>query len=364
MTIAYSGDSITFADNSVQNTAATGFGFKNRIINGAMVIDQRNAGASVTGTNYVVDRWQTAYDAGPTVTSQRSTTAPAGFVNSTILTVTASASPSGQATFRQYIEGFNAADFGWGSASAQTVTLSFWVRSSVTGTYAVAFQNAAFNRSYVATYTVSAANTYEYKTVTIAGDTSGTWATDNTSGVRVFFDLGCTTSYNTTAGAWGAGQYFRTSSCVNLIANSGATFYITGVQLEKGSTATSFDHRTIGTEILLSQRYYQKSYELTTALGAATTTGMVGGALGLSTIGGSMASPFPVQMRTAPTMTFWDSAGNASKVSGTANGTTMTTNLSSSPNGPFNISQNNFWITGNGTSTYAIFFHFAATAEL
>ena len=136
------------------------------------------------------------------------------------------------------------------------------------------------------------------------------------------------------------------------------------VQLEKGSTATAFDYRPYGTELALCQRYYQKSYESSTALAAATTIGMVGGALGLATIGGSMASPFPVQMRTAPTMTFWDSAGNASKVTGTANGTTMTNNLSSSPNGPFNISQNNFWITGNGTSTYAIFFHFAATAEL
>lgn len=136
------------------------------------------------------------------------------------------------------------------------------------------------------------------------------------------------------------------------------------VQLEKGSTASSFDYRPFGTELNLCQRYYSKSYELTTALAAATTTGMVGGGLGLSTIGGSMASPFPVQMRTAPTMAFWDSSGNASKVTGTANGTTMVANQSSSPNGPFNISQNNFWITGNGISTYAIFFHFAATAEL
>ena len=271
---------------------------RNRIINGDMRIDQRNAGASVTGTNYVVDRWQTAYDAGPTVTSQRSTTAPAGFVNSTILTVTASASPSGQATFRQYIEGFNAADFGWGSASAQTVTLSFWVRSSVTGTYAVAFQNAAFNRSYVATYTVNAANTYEYKTVTIAGDTSGTWATDNTTGVRVFFDLGCTTSYNTTAGAWGAGQYFRTSSCVNLIANSGATFYITGVQLEAGSVATPFERRQYGQELALCQRYFQK---LISGNNAAMGSGFsAGGTRGVFFV------PWKQQMRASPTVTASD----------------------------------------------------------
>jgi hypothetical protein len=253
------------------------FGFKNRIINGACVIDQRNAGASVTLNNtasYTLDRW---YDrcvggAGSAVmTVQRSTTAPAGFINSKLTTVTTSKSPavSEQFWFYQAVEGLNMADFGMGTASAVTFTLSFWVRASVTGTYSVAFQNSAQNRSYVATYTVNAANTFEYKTVTITGDTTGTWLTDNGVGMYVFFDTGSGSNFNATAGAWTAGTYYRTSGSVSLIANSGATFYITGVQLERGSAATSFDFRSYGTELHLCQRYF---YNLTNCAASAAST--------------------------------------------------------------------------------------------
>jgi hypothetical protein len=234
-------------------------GFKNRIINGAMVIDQRNAGASVSlsGGVFAVDRTQSQFTNSISGTTQRSLVAPTGFTNSLLVSITTGATITSGFLARIYqaIEGFNVADLAWGTASAQTITLSFWVRSSLTGTFAGGIYNAAGNRSYIFTYAISAANTWEYKTITIAGDTSGTWATDNTTGMYVNWDLGTGSTYQSTAGAWGAGTFWATSGSVKLAATSGATFYITGVQLEKGSTATSFDYRPYGTELALCQRY-------------------------------------------------------------------------------------------------------------
>ena len=297
---------LTTVNAGMLDTQAQYNGFKNRIINGAMVIDQRNAGASVTLNNtaaYTLDRW---YDrcvggAGTAVmTVQRSTTAPAGFVNSKLTTVTTSKSPavSEQFWFYQAVEGLNMPDFGMGSASAVTFTLSFWVRASVTGTYSVAFQNSAQNRSYVATYTVNAANTFEYKTVTITGDTTGTWLTDNGVGMYMFFDTGSGSNFNATAGAWTAGTYYRTSGSVSLIANSGATFYITGVQLEKGSTATSFDYRPYGTELALCQRYYAR---LGSYSGGGLYTAYASGLVSASTAA-VLYLKYPVNMRATPTI--------------------------------------------------------------
>ena len=244
--------------------APTGsMGFRNRIINGDMRIDQRNAGASVTPSQsdgsavYVIDRFAYTATQASRVTWQRSTTAPTGFTNSLFGTVAAAATvvSSSQFTLCQFIEGFNVADLGWGTANAQTVTMSFWVRSSITGTYAVCLGNNAYNRQYIATYTINAANTWEQKTITIAGDTTGTWTTDNTAGIRVNWDLGSGSSVNGTANAWQAGFPLRTSGCVTWVSNAGATFYITGVQLEAGSVASPFERRDYGRELMMCQRY-------------------------------------------------------------------------------------------------------------
>ena len=221
----------------------------NRIINGAMTIDQRNAGASYTQVNglYSLDRWAgNSYDGGPAVgkfSVQQSATAPDGFATSLLVTSLAATADGGNDIFdiEQKIEGFNSADLAFGTASAKTITLSFWVRSSLTGTFGGAVKNNARDRAYPFAYTISSANTFEYKTITIAGDTSGTWvgATSGT-GLWLSFGLGVSSNRSNTAGAWAGGDLFSSTGATSVVGTSGATFYITGVQLEAGSTASSF----------------------------------------------------------------------------------------------------------------------------
>jgi hypothetical protein len=296
MSVQYGGDKITFADGS---TVGSGWsGFKNRIINGAMMIDQRNVGASVTPTDglYTLDRWSGNVTAASKFTVQQnagSVTPPAGFVN--YLGATSSSAYSigaGDAfTVYQAIEGLNVSDLAWGTASASPVTLSFWVRSSLTGTFGGSLRNSASNRSYPFAYTISAANTWEQKSITIAGDTSGTWLKTNGIGATLIFSLGTGATYSGTAGSWAGANYVSATGATSVVGTSGATFYITGVQLEKGSTATSFDYRPYGTELALCQRYYYRmtgGYYIATALNNATNTAA-------GTI------HFPVEMRASPT---------------------------------------------------------------
>jgi hypothetical protein len=299
MSVSISGTAgVTFNDASVQNTAATGFGFKNRIINPAMVIDQRNAGASVTATTdiYTLDRWRSLNSVTSKYTVEQTVTgvaAPTGFAD--YLGVTSSAATSVGSTdyyiLRQYIEGFNFFDMAWGTASASTVTLSFWVRSSLTGTFGGAFSNAAANRTYPFSYTISSANTWEQKTVTVAGDTTGTWiGATNAAGCLVSFSLGAGSTLSGTAGSWAAANYASATGATSVVGTSGATFYITGVQLEKGSTATSFDYRPYGTELQLAQRYFQ-TYTQPPLRGVCVSAAQAG----------RMAMILPVVMRSAPT---------------------------------------------------------------
>jgi hypothetical protein len=245
-------------------TASGVTGFKNRIINGAMVIDQRNAGASLsmTTSTYGLDRYRCFASQTSKMTVQQnagSVTPPTGFTN--YMGFTSSSAYSSLSTDRfmviQGIEGYNIADLGWGTANAKTVTLSFWVRSSLTGTHSGALGNDAGSRSYVFSFTVSSANTWEYKTVTIAGETSGTWLTDNQGGIYFYFNLGCGSNYLTTAGSWANGYYIGATGATSVVGTNGATFYITGVQLEVGSAATTFDYRPYTTELQLCQRYYE-----------------------------------------------------------------------------------------------------------
>jgi hypothetical protein len=291
---------LTTVNPALLDTQAQYTGFKNRIINGAMVIDQRNAGASVTPSvlfsTYTLDRWNTVYSVGSKFSVQQnagSVTPPAGFRNYLGVTSLSAYTPGSaeQYTLVQNIEGLNVADFGWGTASAATVTLSFWVRSSLTGTFGGVLGNSAANRTYPFTYTISAANTWELKTITIPGDTSGTWLTTNGIGMQVIFSLGAGSTLLGTAGAWSGSTFTGATGQTNIVATNGATFYITGVQLEKGTQATSFDYRPYGTELALCQRYYWKGGYGWNGIANSTTTGGVSGT-------------FPVPMRAAPTMGF------------------------------------------------------------
>jgi hypothetical protein len=262
MTIAISGTTGITLDG--QFNSASSMGFKNRIINGAMVISQRNGTSSSTLTSaqtYYVDRFIGVEDTDGSMTIQQSSTAPTGFINSLLMTTTSADASLGATQIcyvGQKIEGLNIADLAWGTASAATITVSFWVRSSLTGTFGGAIANNAFNRSYPFTYTISSANTFEQKTITIAGDTTGTWPTDNGGSIQLFFGLGVGSTYSGTAGAWAAAGYISATGATSVIGTNGATFYITGVQLEKGSTATSFDYRPYGTELQLCQRYFER----------------------------------------------------------------------------------------------------------
>ena len=302
---------LTQVDQGLLGQYAQYTGFKNKIINGAMMIDQRNAGAAVAVTGNTgqmsVDRFlTTVYGSGTgRFTAQQSSTAPTGFTNSLSATVTtADASPSSAYAYSlaQIIEGYNVADLGWGAAGAATVTLSFWVRSSVTGTFPVVLTNNGLDRAYGATYTISSANTFEYKTITIAGDTSGTWAKNSSAGINVQFGLGGGSGRTVSAGWQAASGSTPTNvtGCTQLIATNGATFYITGVQLEKGSTATSFDYRPYGTELALCQRYY---YRVTGSSGGAGYAAIGSGCANTATAA-SIMMPLPVSMRAAPTLNF------------------------------------------------------------
>ena len=310
-------------------------GFKNRIINGAMVIDQRNAGAAVTPSGvetYTVDRFSYIGTQASKFTIQQnaaSVTPPSGFTNYLGFTVaSAVASPAASDQFAVYhkIEGYNCSDLAFGSASALTVTVSFWVRSSLTGTFSGGLVNSAGNRSYVFNYTISAANTWEQKTVTIAGDTTGTWLTTNGIGIQLRLDLGSGSNQDGTASAWQVADKMRTSSSVRVVSTAGATFYITGVQLEKGSTATSFDYRPYGTELQLCQRYCWVTSN-SSGDGTAFGNGYV-----YSSGGARIQVSYPVTMRSKPTLTAsayttWQLASTASSTltSGgvTLNGSTL-----------------------------------------
>jgi hypothetical protein len=298
---------ITFNDGSSQTAAASPFGLKNRLINSDMRIDQRNAGASITPTNgqFSVDRWACFLSQSSKYTVQQdagAVTPPAGF-NDYLGVTSSSAYTVGSAEWfgiAQRIEGFNIADLGWGTANAKTVTLSFWVRSSLTGSFGGSLNNSGFNYNYPFSYTISATNTWEYKTITIAGPTAGTWLTTNGAGVQVHFGLGLGSTYSATAGSWvTTSNILSATGATSVVGTNGATFYITGVQLEVGSTATPFERRLYGQELINCQRYYWKVDGGTTGDYIALGSGVV-----MSSTQARIYVKYPVAMRAAPTISY------------------------------------------------------------
>ena len=241
-------------------------GFKNRLINSAMVIDQRNNGASVTpagsAVTYIVDRFATYQTQSSKFTIQQnagSITPPVGFTKYLGVTSLSAFSVGAGDIFElfQPIEGYNIADLAWGTANAKTITLSFWAYSSLTGTFGGSLVNVG-TRSYPFSYSIPVANTWTQISITIVGDTTGTWATDNTQGMVVRFGLGCGSNWTASANSWQAGNYVQPTGTVSVVGTSGATFYLTGVQLEIGTTATNFEVRDYGRELIMCQRYFQR----------------------------------------------------------------------------------------------------------
>jgi hypothetical protein len=294
---------LTTVNPALLDTQAQYTGFKNRIINGAMVIDQRNAGVAVTGistgTNYIVDRWTLVELSDAVFTAGQDTSVPTGegFVNSFKITTTtadASIGATQYAFVAQRIEGTNVADLMFGSASAKTITISFWVRSSLTGTFSGALSNSAFNYSYAFEYSISTADTWEKKTITVSGATAGTWLTTTGIGLQIIFPMGHGSNFDGTVNTWESAGDMGTSGSVAVAGTLDATWYITGVQLEKGTQATSFDYRPYGTELALCQRYYYK------LVGAGTSSPLSIGFVESSTTA-ICATFFPVELRVKPT---------------------------------------------------------------
>jgi hypothetical protein len=326
---------IQTAIDSISNSQGSPFGFKNRIINGNMAITQGAAAATITpavtsayATNYPVDRFEVIVGAGSKLTTAQSSTAPTGFNFSTLITSSSSYTAGDGEVFaiRHKIEGFNTSDLAFGTVNAQKITVSFWVRSSVTGTFGGSIQNSAANRSYPFNYTINAIDTFEYKTITIPGDTSGTWiGATNGVGITVNFGLGVGTTYSGTANAWAAADYRSATSATSVVALNLRTFYITGVQVEKGSTATSFDYRPYTNELALCQRYFYKSNPTNTQKNGGAWGAMAG------TTDGHITGPLPVPMRTGPTFTFGgtDNTYYVSNISASASATPA--NSSGSP---------------------------------
>ena len=286
------------------------FSFRNKIINGKMEISQRGTSLSIgpNAMTMIVDRFATAVSGGAVVTASQATDAPASapeflYSHRIVVTTADAAIAAGDYGFlEQIIEGYNIRDL-----IGKTFTLSFWVRSAKTGIHCVAFRNNGTDRSYVVEYTINAANTWEYKTITVTGGlpTAGTWDYTNGVGLRVLFSLACGTTFQTTAGAWNPGNFLATANQVNCLDTVGNIFAVTGVQLEVGTVATPFEHRPIAAELALCQRYYQAM-----RVGGYSTTTYIG-----------TAGPLYVPMRANPTTTMTDIAGTAGRVTtATGNG--------------------------------------------
>jgi len=316
---------VVFSDSSSQTAAASPYVLKNRIINGDMRIDQRNAGASVstpslTYSVYTLDRWAYEFSQAAKATIQQnagSVTPPSGFSNYLGITSTSAYSVTSGDYFgvAQRVEGFNIADLAWGTANAQTITLSFRVRSSLTGTFGGSLRNSGNGRSYPFTYTISSANTWTTISITIPGDTSGTWLTNNGTGITLNFGLGVGSTASGTAGSWSSSNFNSATGAVSVVGTNGATWYITGVQLEIGTSATPFERRLYNQELANCQRYF------------CLLAG--GGACGVAELSNrvSLTYQYPVPMRASPTGTLDATKGTLNQPQGGPNVVTTMNNF-------------------------------------
>jgi len=352
---------VTFPNSTVQAAAGS---YVNRIINGAMVIDQRANGASTTvgsgQTYYSVDRWRTDASAASKYSVQQnagSVTPPAGYKYYLGITSASAYSLTASDNFwvLQNIEGYNINDLAWGTASAATVTISFWVRSSLTGTFSGTLTNNNDTQVYPFSYTISSANTWEQKSITIVGSTSGTWNSTNGLGLKVQFSLGLGTTYlGTLTNTWNAGTLYGPTGQVNLVATSGATFYLTGVQLEKSAAPSNFDYRAYSTELAMCQRYYTK---LTSFSGVYVPYGQ---GSSYSTTSAFIYIALPVQMRTTVVISQSTTAlYNQSFIAVTSLGSiysgSNTIGINVNVAGGLSVNSTYTWLANNSTASYVDF---------
>jgi hypothetical protein len=332
---------------------------KNRIINGSMTVDQRNAGASVTPTDgqFITDRFQLRCSQASKFTAQQnqgSVTPPVGFSNYLGFTSSSAYSIGSSDYFmiRQAIEGFNFADLQWGTANAKTITLSFWVRSSLTGTFGGCLQNSANDRAYPFTYSISSANTWTQASITVAGDTTGTWVgATNGTGIILNLGLGVGSTYSGTAGSWAGANYFSATGATSVVGTNGATFYITGVQLEVGSSATGFEYRQYGQELALCQRYFEMNVSQGQKPADGITTSDRYPFCSYSTGAGGLSISYKVEKRAGATITLYGGSNaysSAGQLTLYVSGWTQTTGVTL---GSISTTTN-FNIDGQKTATF------------
>ena len=325
--------------------------FRNRIINGNMTIDQRFAGAASTPANniYTLDRWNAGLSQGSKYSVQQVVDAPDGLYNSVKMTVLATATLGATDYFmlKQKIEGYNVADFNFGTSQVSTITVSFWVKSTVTGTFGGSVQNSSEARGYAFNYAISSANTWEKKSVTLTGDTTGTWDKTTGTGLWLNLALGVGTTYSKTVGSWVAGPVLSATGATNLLATGSATIQFTGVQLEAGTTATDFENLQYGQQLALCQRYYEQNYG---------TNNYEIKIQGLTS--GLTNSAFRVSKRADATTTVYSSVTQVAGTVNNGNGNVQTA-ISSVISG-----KESFWVVMAGTSSQVYTYYFKSSSEL
>lgn len=334
-------------------------GRRNFVLNGDFRINQRAVTSSTTN-GFLADRWNCGVN--NTHTQAIVSDAPEGFKYSHKITVGSASANTVLGYFFTKIEAQNIIPvLGWdGAGNGSNAVLSFWVKSSVTGNYSIYARNNGDTENYIKKFTVNSANTWEYKTLSITPPPAGTWTTDNTSGLQLSFGLSGSASANAVASeGWHTANYIMTTDSTDLYTNAGATWQITGIQLEKGDTATPFEHRSFGEELALCQRYYEKSYSIDVVPGTATANGLVYMSTGTSTAGDKAHTAFfKVEKRSNPSISYWDSPGNASRVD--SGGTNRVGAINFQNTVSVNIRQN----AGGGYGSADLGFHFVASAEL
>jgi len=306
------------AKTTIHPTLAPGYHFKNRIINGEFEIDQRNEGATLTinstANTFGPDHWfANGHPADGVFTFRRNGSGLARHpqaITCQVTTADASIGATQIYNFRQRIEGTFVKDLMWGTASARTITVSFWAKSSMTGAHAIAFSNADGTRYYATNYTINAGDVWEKKSITVPGDTSGGWDVDNDIGIQVLFNIG--TGYTGTGNVWSGSTVIAPTGSVHLISTLNANLNITGVQFEIGSVATDYEVRPQPMELSLCQRYCEKSYSEGTAPGVAASAGATRGSR--QNGGFHCSGTWKVIKRGGVTITFYSTATGASGV--------------------------------------------------